>query len=417
MPKKDVLFLCQFFYPEYISSATLPFDTAVALKDSGKSVGVLCGYPKEYSDQEKVPLKENYEGIEIERVKYMQLKRSNAIGRLINYFSFTLSILFKIHKFKNYESVIVYSNPPVLTLITALANILYGIKVVFVSYDLYPEIALETNAISKNSLIHKVMNFINRITFPRFNKIVALSSEMKEFIIDKRNGIEENQIAIIPNWYEKTEISEERIAESYKNDKFKEIIKENKIIISYFGNMGIAQDMNTILETIKDNADNRDFHFLIAGHGSKKDTIKHAIEENDLTNVTLFDFLKGNDYEDALNISDALIVSLDNNLNGLCVPSKTYGYYSAGKPVIAVLNSEMDIAKEITRYNNGFIIANNDVNAFNKALQRLKNPEAREEMGVQSRKLFERKYTKDICTIMYSDLVDLTLEEKEYVYR
>ena len=26
--KKDILFLCQYFYPEYVSSATLPFDTA-----------------------------------------------------------------------------------------------------------------------------------------------------------------------------------------------------------------------------------------------------------------------------------------------------------------------------------------------------------------------------------------------------
>ena len=33
--KKDILFLCQFFYPEYISSAQLPFETAVALKEAG----------------------------------------------------------------------------------------------------------------------------------------------------------------------------------------------------------------------------------------------------------------------------------------------------------------------------------------------------------------------------------------------
>ena len=47
-PKKDVLFLCQFFHPEYISSAQLPFDTAKALQKSGLTVDVLCGYPREY---------------------------------------------------------------------------------------------------------------------------------------------------------------------------------------------------------------------------------------------------------------------------------------------------------------------------------------------------------------------------------
>jgi len=38
--KKDVLFLCQYFYPEYVSSATLPFDTAVALTKAGFTLGI-----------------------------------------------------------------------------------------------------------------------------------------------------------------------------------------------------------------------------------------------------------------------------------------------------------------------------------------------------------------------------------------
>ena len=46
--KKDIVFLCQFFHPEYISSAQLPFDTAKALQKAGFSVDVVCGYPKEY---------------------------------------------------------------------------------------------------------------------------------------------------------------------------------------------------------------------------------------------------------------------------------------------------------------------------------------------------------------------------------
>ena len=45
--KKDILFLLQYFYPEYVSSATLPFDTASKLSDDGFSVDVLCGYPYE----------------------------------------------------------------------------------------------------------------------------------------------------------------------------------------------------------------------------------------------------------------------------------------------------------------------------------------------------------------------------------
>ena len=67
--KKDILFLCQFFYPEYISSAVLPFDTAKALHQAGFSVEVLCGYPREYSDSKNVPQTETAEGIFIRRLK------------------------------------------------------------------------------------------------------------------------------------------------------------------------------------------------------------------------------------------------------------------------------------------------------------------------------------------------------------
>ena len=92
-PKKDVLFLCQFFHPEYISSAQLPFDTAKALHDSGFRVDVLCGYPKEYYNGPQVPKKETISGIGIQRLSYLQPSRSHTFGRLVNYFSFTLSVL------------------------------------------------------------------------------------------------------------------------------------------------------------------------------------------------------------------------------------------------------------------------------------------------------------------------------------
>ena len=54
--KKDILFLCQFFYPEHNSSATLPFDTAKYLSFHGFSVDALCGYPKEYSSTKDAPV-------------------------------------------------------------------------------------------------------------------------------------------------------------------------------------------------------------------------------------------------------------------------------------------------------------------------------------------------------------------------
>ena len=62
---KDVLITCQYFYPEENSSATLPYDTARFLAEQGYKVGVLCGYPKEYFNGDKVPYEEVVNGIRV----------------------------------------------------------------------------------------------------------------------------------------------------------------------------------------------------------------------------------------------------------------------------------------------------------------------------------------------------------------
>ena len=107
--KKDILFLCQFFYPEYISSAQLPYDTVLALKEAGFSVGALCGYPHEYLDGKGIPVREEIDGVRIHRLKYIQTGRAGFLGRLINYFSFTLMVLLNLFEIARYRAVVVYS--------------------------------------------------------------------------------------------------------------------------------------------------------------------------------------------------------------------------------------------------------------------------------------------------------------------
>ena len=56
--KKRILIVCQYFYPEKISSGILPYEIAVELSKEGYEVNALVGYPKEYYDGKKVQKKE-----------------------------------------------------------------------------------------------------------------------------------------------------------------------------------------------------------------------------------------------------------------------------------------------------------------------------------------------------------------------
>lgn len=412
--KRDVLFLCQFFYPEYVSSATLPFDTAKALSDAGFSVDVLCGYPKEYSEEKEVSKKEEYQGININRIKYIQLKRTNIIGRLLNYFSFTLSVLLRFHKFRKYKSIIVYSNPPILPLISSLANKFFGTKIIFVSYDVYPEIAIKTKAISEKGVISSLMNFVNKILYKRISKVVTLSYDMSKFLLENRSNLIEEQVEVIPNWYEDEPMQNAK--QSYFNKLFEPVKAKERLVVSYFGNMGIAQDLETLLGAIRLLKLDKEITFMFAGHGVKLASLKERVKDESLSNVYIYDFLHGADFQDALNISDVFIVSLEKDLMGLAVPSKTYSYMMAGKPVVAIMDKRTDISKDLIASEAGFSIDVGDVENLVHSIKILKdNKEMRNQFGINARKLFEGKYTTERSTSKYVEMMKHVLEESSNV--
>lgn len=407
--KKDVLFLCQYFYPEYVSSATLPFDTAEALEKAGFSVGALAGYPEEYSLKDNVPLKETYKGIEIKRLRYIQLKRSNIVGRLINYFSFTFSAVLRINELRKYKVVIVYSNPPVLPLLAVLASKLFNTKVVFVSYDVYPEMAHITNSITENSIISKMMKLVNKGVFKHVNKVVALSNEMKAYLLKHRPKLSEKQIEVIPNWYEDKGISNSKDAS--KNNLFRSIKGNDNLVVSYFGNMGICQDLDTLVNAIRQFKDDSKVQFVFAGHGNKMGILKSIVQKEKLDNVFIFDFLHGQDFQDALNISDCFIVSLAKGLTGLAVPSKTYSYMMASKPVIAIMGEDSDIAKDLTENNAGYALEVGETSKLISSIIELRDDKEKcRNMGENCRSVFLEKYTKEHCTQQYVNMMKEILE-------
>lgn len=407
--KRDILFLCQFFYPEYISSATLPTDASIALTEAGFTVDVLCGFPKEYSMAEQVKIRDSYNGIMIQRLKYIQLKRQKALGRMINYFSFTIAVLLRFFIFRKYKTIIVYSNPPVLPIVTALANIFFKTKVIFVSFDIYPEIALISKSITSGGVIHKLMLVANKLIFKHVTKVIALSNEMKSFLIKNRQVLKAEQIDVVPNWC----VEDEGLGstEPVMHPGLLELQNRGGIIISYFGNMGVCQDMDTIITAIRLLKENEKIHFLFAGHGNKLDMIKACIINENLKNATVYDYLHGQDFIDALRVSDCFLVSLIEGLTGLCVPSKIYSYLTAAKPIIAVMERDFDIVKELIDSDAGYQINQGDADALVSIILGLYADRQKiSTMGANSKNIFEMNYKKSHCTKQYVEILRQQIE-------
>ncbi|MCQ2814964.1 MAG: glycosyltransferase family 4 protein [Bacilli bacterium] len=324
----NICFLCQFFYPSNLSSARLPYETALSFKKNGHNVSCIT---EALSNDSKI--EEDVFGI---KVFHIQKKYNDHTfwGRIKNFISFSFNVYKKLKKMNSVDIVFVYSNPPILPLVASVLKKKKRFKIIFVSYDVYPEIAIATKQIKKASIYTLFMKICNKIIFSKIDKVVAISNEMKNFISSKRSFNKEN-ILVIPNWGEKIE----KCYPSFNN-----------FCISYVGNLGICQDIDSLLRLIYYFGDKKGFVFNIAGQGKKYKKIKDTIESNKYSNIFLYPFVSGDQLQSIMSSSNCYLITLCSNLNGLCFPSKLYTYAAYGRPIIFV-GDNVDVSNEI--HNNG----------------------------------------------------------------
>lgn len=393
MNNKKIMFVCQFFYPEKVSSAILPFELATELIKGGYCVKALVGFPKEYVDYTKIPKKENINGINIKRIKYLTLNRVGTLGRIINYLSFSLSIVLHFWEFRKIDYCISYTNPPLLPPIIALLSKVFKFKFIFEIYDLYPDTATKAGVLSENGIINKIFNYLTNYALNNCWKIVVLSHECKNYLLKTRK-LSDNKIHIISNWYQSLPITKNKYP-------------KKTLTLLYGGNMGIMQDMKTIEDTIMELKNNDKFEFILAGHGNKKEMLESVINKENVNNCQIYDFLPKKDYDSLMERVDLAILSLEQFGVGLGSPSKLYGYLAKGIPIIAIIDSSTDIAKDIYEYQNGIHVNNGDyLNLVENLNDIYNNQNMLTYMHKQSLKLFNEKYTLNNALDQFKILIN-----------
>lgn len=394
---QKVLFLCQFFYPEASSSARLPFDTARSLARQGYQVDALCGMP----NGGDVPARETVDGVRITRLNYARGSKRSRLGRISVYFSFMAAVLRHFSRLKGYDAIFVYSNPPVLPLAALLARKLWGTKVIFVSYDVYPEIATAMGAISPGGLIDRLMRKLNRHLARRASAVVAISDDMRHFLLKRRPGLSEDRVFTVCNWAHEEKLPKKGSAISVRE---KHGIPARAFVVSYIGNFGVCQDMHTILDAAGQLQAEGDIFVLLAGDGVKKAEILKRSEK--LTNVKVLGPMPPEDCALLQAASDCCIVSLEPGLTGLCAPSKYQSCLFTGKPVLMIGDADFCFCREIEAAQAGFAIRSGDGAALARQIQRLAADHALcGRCGRSARTLYDREYTCAAAMEQYAEIL------------
>lgn len=400
---KKVLIIAEYFYPYNSTGAPkITFELAEDLQSLGMQVEVITSKLNYNAPLiREIKSVEYYNGIKINRVWSTLGNKNKPIKRLSNYITFLFSLFIKVINKKDYDCMIVFSNPPITTIIGHLVNKIRKKKYIYVVHDFYPDIAINLEVIGKQSLTARIMQFFNRKVFSTAKRVIAIGRDMKELLEEK--GVPEEKIKVITNWadskiiYPIKKVNE--FSTKYSLDKSFNII--------YTGNIGRFHDIETLIETAKKLENNTDIKFIIIGEGYKKNLVLEMKKELKLENILVLGYQDDEIYNSVLSTADLLVSSLEEGVEGLAVPSKTYSYFAANKPIIGIMNKRSEIGQVIEENDIGICISKGESDKLKNFILNIKsNLEKYNEMTLRVKKLFDENYERKVVTKKFYDLIN-----------
>jgi glycosyltransferase involved in cell wall biosynthesis len=397
-----ILFISQVFYPDEVSTANLFTNLCSELIKNEVEVEVWCAHPS-YTTPEKQARKKTYNGIKINYLPSTNFRKSIFYGRLINYISFTFSVMIRLIMTKDKIPVFTHTTPPFLGIFISFICFLKKRKFVFILLDIFPEGLIRLGKLSRGNLLVRFWQRLFISSLRHSFKIIVIGRDMMKWIGDLDSSFV-MKMEYIPLWQDDELIQPKEFSEnSYVlSNKLK-----NRFVVQYSGNMGLWNDMQILGKMVQNSID--DSIFMFVGGGMRKSELVSNADPRDYKNMILIPFQSNEIFKDILTACHVALVTLRKNLEGMAVPSKIYGIMAAGIPVIAIVPNESEIAFIIKEENCGVVVNPGDSSGLQNALRMIRIDEnARKIFGMNGRRAFEEKYTcKKISSRYQSVIMDL----------
>lgn len=398
--QKKFFLISQVFYPDEVSTAGLFTNLCEHIAEQDVQVEVWCAQPS-YNTRKRQQKRVYYKGINIFYLASSNFSKSSTFGRLVNYLTFSLSLLFKLLFTKDKTPLFTSTNPPFLGFVIAVITSIKHRKFNYIVQDVFPDGLIKLNKLKENTLFTKLWQRMNRFTLKKANSIIVIGRDMNIWIENTyRPAVAKT--AYIPIWQDGkllTPITHEQ------NTFIKEHELENQFIVQYSGNMGLWNDMKTF-GLVANKLNNKELTFAFIGDGMRLSELKESLNDNTKRNVRFFPFQAKKNLAQSLTACHIALVSLNTGLEGIAVPSKIMGIMAAGIPVVALVPAQSEIALLIEENKCGVVIEPEDVSACAQAILNLKaDDNTRKEMGINARKAFINKYSTDIISSRYIQLL------------
>jgi glycosyltransferase involved in cell wall biosynthesis len=301
------------------------------------------------------------------------------------------------------DRVLIVTNPAPVVLLVAFISRMKGLKCFTIVHDVFPENLVAAKLLKPGGSLYKLLRYIFNNAYRRMSALFVIGRDMKEVFERKLSRYRiQPDIYVIENWADTDDIIPESKNE---NPIVKSLGIGDKVIFQFAGNLGMVQGLMELCRIIKD-IENPLIHFIFIGEGAVKKEMIQFIAAHNLRNVSMLDSFSRRHQQEFLNASDVGIVSLQNGMAGLGVPSKSYNILAAGKPILFIGNRESEIARMINENDVGWCYEINDT----QQLLDFFNTFSSEDMlklkakGEKARELAVARYSKEIILDKYLNM-------------
>ena len=403
-----VLQLTGYFLPEKAASIYLVENRLEAFANEGFDMVIHASRPtrglsdEEYSEYKNRKEEMMYDGkLRVHRFA-MYREGKNPVLRAMRYsFNWIIQLWYGLTE-KNVDCVYLESTPPIQGLLGSLLKIFRNIPFVYCLQDIFPDSLAGTSLAKKGGLLWKIGRVIEDFTYKYADKIIVISEDFKKNIMAK--GVPEDKIVVIYNWVDQNKVVDVPREKNKLFDKYN--IDREKFYIEYSGNIGLTQNMDMLLEVMKElKTTHPDIGLVLVGEGAYKAQVEEIVKRDDLTNVTMIPFQPYEDISHVLSLGDAGLVISKPGVGANSVPSKTWSIMSASRPVLA--NFDENELKDILVGNEcGIFTKAGDKDAFKRSIIKLyESRDLCKKYGTNGRQFVMDNLTREVGTRKYVDVI------------
>jgi glycosyltransferase involved in cell wall biosynthesis len=369
-----VVLVNRYFHPDHSATSQMAEDLAFFLADRGWEVTAITSRQIYDAPRASLPERETVRGVEIRRVWSARFGRTSLPGRIVDYGTFYLSSFLALLKvIRRGDVVLALTDPPLISVVAALAARMRGARLVNWIQDLFPEVAEGLGVLKKS----RVLRWLRQWSLRNAEQNVALS-EMMAARVGIRSVVRHNWAA-----------AELRPVPREDNPLRKEWQLPNRFVVAYSGNLGRAHEFATLTGAMKLLQDDAGIAFLIIGAGAQLDQIRR----DGSARLQVRPYQPREKLSESLSAGDVHIVSLQPQLEGLIVPSKFYGILAVGRPMLYIGDRRGDLARLVDEHRCGIVVEPGDAAGLAAAIRMLAaDPEGAAAMGARGRALYDERF-------------------------